>query len=179
MADPIWFHSMIQWRAVTLLLVPLIPGPLKAMYEIKSAWSAERSAIVWVNSSLFLPHLETISLSSVIGAVVLAVALSNTRSTETWRSSGGARNAELTEAGLVTCNLHPWEKKLPQIQPFSRDQKRHLCKLNGQRLAKCLEFKTGMDSPRLPSPKFSRELSAWMYKNEINLYSAATILYHT
>lgn len=131
MADLIGFHSMIQWRAGTLLLIPLIPGPLKAMYEIKSAWSAERSAIVWVNSSLFLGHLE-MSRSSVIGAVVLAVALSNTRSTETWRSSGGARNAELTEAGPFKCNLHPWEKKLLQIQPFSRDQKRHLCKLNGQ-----------------------------------------------
>ena len=42
------------------------------------------------------------------------------------------------------------------------------------RLSRFLEFETGMDFPKLPSPKFSRDLSGWMYQNERNL----TVLYY-
>ncbi len=51
------------------------------------------------------------------------------------------------------------------------------------RLSRCLEFETGMDFPKLPSPKFSRDLSGWLYQNERNLtvlyYTIYTILYDT
>ena len=123
-----------------------------------------------------------------IGAVVFVVALSSTRSTETWRSrSGGiARNAELTEAILYLSisNLHPWEEKLVQIryiQPFSRDQKRDLCKLNGQGYPDVWSLKQEWTSQNCPAQSLvgTCQVGCTKMKEILQYYTILYILYYT